>query len=275
MLIDSHCHPDGKEYDSDRAGVVLRAAAAGVGGMVAVGGGAEPGTLDCGLRVAREFGSNSPDRPQAGALAGAALPKVWTTIGIHPHEARRASAPSYEEMKSLAADPLIIAIGEIGLDFHYDHSPREAQREVFERQLALAAEVGLPISIHCRDAFDECFEVLRAAPAAKGVFHCFTGNRDQAEEALSLGFYLSFSGMLTFERAAALREVARAVPPERILIETDSPYLAPVPHRGRRNEPAWVTEVAKKLAELREWSLEETHRITSDNFFRLFARARG
>jgi len=260
MLIDSHCHPDMEEFAADRGELVARAHQAGVTGMVAIGGGAAPGTLDVGLRTARALD------PEGGT--------VWATVGIHPHEAAHASDDSFAEMQQLARDERVIAIGEIGLDYYYDHSPRDTQRQVFRRQMELAAGCGLPISIHCRDAWDECLDEIAAFRLPQGgVFHCFTGTREQAERAAEIGFYLSFSGMLTFRKAEELRQVAAAAPTDRILVETDSPYLAPVPYRGKRNEPAWVAKVAEELARLRGWTLEETARQTTANFARLFPKA--
>jgi len=266
MFIDSHCHPDGEEYDPDRAAILLRAAAAGVGEIVAIGGGGEPGTLDVALQVASR-------QPENGA-------HVWCTVGIHPHEARRASAASYAEMRALARHPRVVAIGEIGLDYHYTHSPREVQQEVFRSQLQVATETDLPITIHCREAWDDCLELLRAHVAGsgagwrqRGVFHCFNGDGAQAAAVLELGFGLSFSGLLTFPKLGELREVARTAPAHAMVIETDAPFLAPVPHRGRRNEPAWVVEVARQLAALRGWSLEEVGDRTTTNFRRIFPRA--
>ena len=261
MWIDSHCHLDGEEYKEDRAATMERAAAASVDGLVAIGGGAEPGTLACGLEVARQH-------------SGHAGVRVWATLGVHPHEAARASAATWDEMQRLAASPEVIAIGEIGLDYHYDHSPRERQLGALERQLRLAADCGLPVSIHCREAFDDCLAAIeRQNPPRCGVFHCFAGNREQAERVLALGWYLSFSGMLTFARADELRRVAAWAPADRVLVETDAPYLAPVPHRGRRNEPAWVAETGAQLAALRGLSLDEAAALTRGNFFRLFAGA--
>ncbi|MGH9507566.1 MAG: TatD family hydrolase [Terriglobales bacterium] len=258
-MIDSHCHLDMDEFASDRAAVLARALAAGVQEVVAIGGGAAPGTLDCGLRVAR--------------AAPAAGPRVWATAGIHPHEAKDATAGSLAELRALAQDPLAIAIGEIGLDYHYDHSPRERQRELFAAQLALAAELRLPVSIHCREAWDDGIRLITAArlPAA-GVLHCFTGGLAEAQAVVALGFYLSFSGILTFPRSSGIREAAAWAPEDRLLAETDAPFLAPVPHRGRRNEPAHVMLTAARLAELRGWTVEQTDAITTANFRRLFAK---
>lgn len=250
-MIDSHCHPDSEEFAGEVEAVLQRAAEAGLAGLVAIAG----------VEFAR--------RHQArGGL------KIWATAGIHPHEAAAAGATEWAQFEEHAGDPLTIAIGEIGLDYFYDHAPRAVQQQAFERQLVRAAERGLPVSIHCRDAFSDCFRILEGHnPPARGVFHCFTGGRAEAERILGLGWYLSFSGMLTFAKAQSLREVAAWAPEDRLLIETDAPFLAPVPHRGRRNEPAWVEATAARLAELRGWTLEHTGRVTQANFFRLFARA--
>ena len=260
MLIDSHCHPDVDDFDADRGELLARAREAGVTGLVAIGGGAAPGTLDVGLRTARLLD------PEGGA--------VWATVGIHPHEAAQATEASFAELAQLAAGERVIAIGEIGLDYYYDHSPRDTQRAVFRRQMELARACGLPISIHCRDAWDECLgEIADFGLPRGGVFHCFTGTLAQARRAVEIGFYLSFSGMLTFRKAEELRQVAAAAPLDRILVETDSPFLAPVPYRGQRNEPAWVAKVAEELARLRGWTQEETARQTTANFARLFPKA--
>ena len=175
------------------------------------------------------------------------------SAGIHPHEARLATPAIYDELRGLARDKRIVAIGEIGLDFHYDHSPRDVQREVFRAQVRLAREVGLPVIIHTREADDETAALLEDEGAGEtgGVIHCFTGGHDLARRALALGFYISFSGILAFPRAEVIQEVARTAPLDRILVETDSPFLAPPPHRGKRNEPAFVVEVARKVAALR------------------------
>lgn len=261
MLIDSHCHLDGEEFAADGPAVMERAAAAGLSGLVVIGGGAEPETLAGGLDFARRH-------------QGHAGLRLWATVGVHPHDAARASDASWAELRQLARDPLVIAVGEIGLDYHYDHSPRPVQRAAFERQLALAAEAGLPVSVHCREAFEDCLSMLaHLNPPARGVLHCFTGSAAEAERVLSLGWYLSFSGVLTFPKAAALRAVAAAAPADRLLVETDAPYLAPVPHRGRRNEPAFVAATAARLAEIRGLSPGDIARQCSQNFFRLFSRA--
>lgn len=261
MLIDSHCHPADPAFVDDPLAPLRRAAAAGVSGIVAI--------------AAPAFA-----RAHQASVPGL---KLWATAGIHPHDAAQASDATWAQLATDAAEPLVLAIGEIGLDYHYDHSPRPVQRAVLERQLALARDFGLPVSIHCRsgasspapsdDAFADCFGLLAACPPPGGVFHCFTGGPAEAARALELGFYLSFSGMLTFPKLASLRDVARAAPADRILIETDAPYLAPVPHRGRRNEPAFVRDTALALATLRGVPLEEIAAVTSANFHRLFPRA--
>jgi TatD DNase family protein len=199
---------------------------------------------------------------------------VYAAAGVHPHDARLFDDAAAERLrKLLAGSPRVVAWGEIGLDYHYDHSPRDVQREVFRRQLRLAREVALPVIIHSREADEDTVEILArewAGAARGGVMHCFGGGLWMAERALELGFYISFAGNVTFKKAEPLREVARIVPPDRLLVETDCPYLAPVPHRGRRNEPAFVADTARFLAELRGTTPEELGRATSDNFSRLF-----
>jgi TatD DNase family protein len=194
------------------------------------------------------------------------------SAGVHPHEAKLADERAYDELRGLARDGRIVAIGEIGLDFHYDHSPRDVQREVFRRQVRLARDVGLPIIIHTREADEETGALLEDEGAGEcgGVIHCFTGGRELARRALAIGFHVSFSGILAFPRADVIQAVAREVPLDRLLIETDSPFLAPPPHRGKRNEPAFVVEVARKLADLRGTAVEPIGAAARDNFRRLF-----
>ena len=261
MFVDSHAHLDGKQFDSDREQVIQRARDAGVQTMVAIGNGDGPPELDAGIKLAEQY------------------PFVYATIGIHPHEARLASDHAYAEMERLARHPKVIAWGEIGLDYYYDHSPRETQQQVFIRQMELAGAAKLPIVIHCRpseaseNAWDDCLRLIQEQWAAKGIggiLHCFTGNGKQAQRALDMGFMISFAGNLTFPKAQQIRDAAVEVPLERILIETDCPYLAPVPHRGKRNEPAFVTETAAKLGELRGLTAEETGERTSRNFYKFF-----
>jgi TatD DNase family protein len=256
-LVDSHCHIDMPQFDADRDAVVERARAAGVQSMLIVGGVDEDAGHRRALGVARAFG----------------LP---VSAGIHPHEARLATDAIYDELSGLAREGRIVAIGEIGLDFHYDHSPRDAQREVFRRQVRLAREVGLPVIVHTREADDETANLLEEERAGEtgGVIHCFTGGEDLARRALALGFFISFSGIVAFPRAAVIQGVARTVPTDRLLIETDAPFLAPPPHRGKRNEPAFVGEVARKIASLRGTSIESIGSAAIANFGRLLSLGR-
>jgi len=261
MFVDSHAHLDGKEFDSDREQVIARAQESGVRTMVAIGNGDGPPALDAGIRLAEKY------------------PFMYATIGIHPHEARLASEHAYSEMERLARYPKIIAWGEIGLDYYYDHSQRETQKQVFTRQMELAAAAKLPIVIHCRpsdgsdNAWEDCLDLIRDQWAPKGfggIFHCFTGNLTHAQRALDMGFMISFAGNLTFPKAQQIRVAALEIPLDRVLIETDSPYLAPIPHRGKRNEPSFVKETARKLGELRELSMDVVGEQTSRNFYKFF-----
>ena len=261
VFVDSHAHLDGKQFDSDREQVISRAREAGVHTMVAIGNGDGPPTLDAGVRLARKYDF------------------VYATIGIHPHEARLASDESYTELDRLARQHKVIAWGEIGLDYFYDHSPRDIQQQVFTRQMELAAAAKLPIVIHCRpsdgndDAWQDCLRLIEEQWAPKGIggiLHCFTGTWPHAKRALDMGFMISFAGNITFPKAQQIRDAALEVPLDRMLIETDSPYLAPVPHRGKRNEPAFVKNTAAKLGELRNLSAEEIGEQTSGNFYKFF-----
>ena len=261
MYIDSHAHLDGPKFDSDRDQVLVRAREAGLERILAIGSGTGPGTLDCAIQVASQYDW------------------IYATIGIHPHEAKLATEADYDEMRQLAANPKVIAWGEIGLDYFYDHSPREVQKEVFRRQMELARAARLPIIIHCRptnnseNAWDDTLQMLRdhwAPSGLPGILHCFTGEWKHAQAALDIGFYISFAGNVSFPKAENIREAAKQVPLERILIETDSPFLAPVPHRGKRNEPAFVVNTAETIANLRGITPEETGEQTRNNFYRLF-----
>jgi TatD DNase family protein len=254
-LVDSHCHLDMPQFDADREEVVARAREAGLVEVLVVGGVDDGGRHRRALEVAASFG----------------LP---ATAGVHPHEARIAGEAVYDELRGLAREGRIVAIGEIGLDFHYDHSPREAQREAFRRQIRLAREVGLPVVVHTREADVETADILEGEGAgeAGGVIHCFTGGLELARRALDLGFLVSFSGIVAFPRAEVIQQVAREVPDDRLLLETDAPYLAPPPHRGKRNEPAFVVEVARKVAALRDTSAEAVGDLARRNYARLFRR---
>jgi TatD DNase family protein len=262
IFVDSHAHLEMEQFDSDRTAVLQRAKDHGIRTILAIGSGTGPGSLDCGIRLAEEHEF------------------IYATIGIHPHEAKLASDADFEEMAQLAKQPKVIAWGEIGLDYFYDHSPRDVQEQVFLKQLQLAQAAGLPIVIHCRpsdgseDAWDDCLKLLHEywePSGLGGILHCFTGTWAHATSALDMGFMISFAGNVTFPKAQQIREAAKQAPLDRILIETDSPFLAPVPHRGKRNEPAFVKEVARQLGELRGLSTEEIGLQTANNFYRFFS----
>jgi TatD DNase family protein len=255
-VADSHNHIDMPAFDPDRAEAVARAREAGVADMLIAGGvDAENGHRRA-LRVAEAF-------------------QLPVSAGVHPHEAKLATEAIYDELRGLAREKRIVAIGEIGLDFHYDYSPRDVQREVFRRQVRLARDVGLPLIVHTREADDETAAILEEEGAREtgGVIHCFTGGEELARRALALGFYVSFSGIVAFPRSETIQAVARTVPADRLLVETDSPFLAPPPHRGKRNEPAFVREVVRKVAALRNESVEAVGAAAKRNFERLFRRA--
>jgi TatD DNase family protein len=261
MFVDSHAHLEGKKFDADREQVIARAREAGVETIVAIGNGDGPGTLDCGIHLAEKYDF------------------IYATVGIHPHEAEQAKDSDYAEMSELAENPKVIAWGEIGLDYYYDHSPREIQKQVFLKQMQLAQAAKLPIIIHCRpsdnsdNAWDDCLSMIEehfALTGLGGILHCFTGTWPHARRALDMGFMISFAGNVTFPKAQQIRDAARQVPLDRMLIETDSPYLAPIPHRGQRNEPAFVKETARQIAELRQASPEDIGVQTSQNFYRFF-----
>ena len=257
MFVDSHAHIDGPEFDTDRDEVISRARAAGVSAILNVGtGDPNSGAFERAIKLSDQHED------------------VFAAVGVHPHDARLFDAEAEQRLVALVKNSSrVVAWGEIGLDFHYDNSPRETQTQVFKRQLQLAREANLPVIIHTREAESETFDILKSETQAgdlSGVMHCFSGSLQLAKQAIELGFYISFSGIITFKKADDLREVARQVPLDRLLIETDCPYLTPVPYRGKRNEPAYVVEVARCLAELRDLSLDEVARITSANFASLF-----
>ncbi len=262
MFVDSHAHLEGKRFDHDRDEVIARAREAGVKTILAIGIGDGPGTLDCAIKLAERY------------------PNLYATTGIHPHEAQLAKDSDFAEMEQLARHPKVIAWGEIGLDYFYDHSPREVQSRVFIRQMELARAAKLPIIIHCRasngseNAWDDTIRLLRenwSSSGLGGILHCFSGTLAHAQAALDLGFMISLAGNLTFAKAQPLREVAKEMPLDRLLVETDSPFLAPIPHRGKRNEPAFVKETARVLAEIRGLPLEEVGIQTTRNFYRFFS----
>ncbi|MGB3830328.1 MAG: TatD family hydrolase [Mesorhizobium sp.] len=255
MLVDSHCHLDFPDFAEEREAVVARALAAGVGRMVTIS-----------TRV-RKF-------PQVLEIAES-FDEVYCSVGTHPHNAAEELDVTAAELVRLAAHPKVVAIGEAGLDYHYDYAPREAQAQGFRTHIAAARETGLPLVIHARSADDDVAAILEEE-TGKGAFpfilHCFSSGPRLAEAGVALGGYVSFSGILTFRNSAELREIAARVPRERLLVETDAPYLAPVPHRGRRNEPAYVAETAKVLAATIGTSEQEAADITTQNFFRLFSK---
>ena len=249
-LADSHCHLDHRKFSADREAVIGRARAAGVERMLAIGIGDGPHDLEGGIRLAE------------------AHDFLLATSGVHPHDAAKATEETFERLRGLARHPKVVAIGEIGLDYHYDFSPRDVQREVFRRQLEIAAEARLPIVIHTREAWDDTLAVLHEAWRGEGVFHCFTGGPVEARQALELGFYLSYGGVVTFPRSEANRAAARMTPLDHLLLETDAPYLAPVQHRGKRNEPAFVVETARLLAAELGVETEALAAVTLANFLR-------
>jgi TatD DNase family protein len=255
MFIDSHAHLDSADFDADRPAVIERAKAAGVTRVLAIGSGTGPGSLDCAIKLAGTFDA------------------LDASIGVHPHEVALATEDDFRQLVELAKHPAVIAWGEIGLDFHYDHSPRDVQCAVFARQLKLAAERRLPVIIHTREAEEETLKVLVqnwGQPEIGGILHCYSGSLEFAQAGLEMGFLVSFSGIVTFPKAQSVRDVAQQVPMDRLLIETDAPFLAPVPYRGKRNEPSFVVETAKVLAQLKETSIEVIARRTSENYCRLF-----
>ncbi len=261
MFVDSHAHLDGKQFDVDREQVIARARDAGVATILAIGNGDGPGSLDCGIRLAAKYDF------------------MYATIGIHPHEAELAKPSDFDELAALAQSPKVIAWGEIGLDYFYDHSPRDIQQQVFLKQMELAKTAKLPIIIHCRpsdgseNAWEDCLRLIQDhwTTGLGGILHCFTGTWQHAKRALDMNFMISFAGNVTFPKAQPIRDAAREVPMERMLIETDCPYLAPIPHRGERNEPAFVTETARKIGEIRSLSAEEIGMQTANNFYRFFS----
>jgi TatD DNase family protein len=254
-LIDSHAHIDAPQFAEDREAMLGRARVAGVSTLLAIGTGPGPEKLDAALPLAE------------------AHDWIYTTVGIHPHQAREVTEAHLDELARLAKHAKVIAWGEIGLDYFYDHSPHDVQERVFRDQMALAREARLPIIIHCRDAWADCLKLLEEVwrPAGLGgILHCFTSTLEDAKRGLDMGFLISFAGNSTYPKTQNLRDVAKALPLENILIETDSPYLAPQAYRGKRNEPAYVAEVARTLASVRDLPAEEFAARTAVNFRRLF-----
>jgi TatD DNase family protein len=255
MLVDSHCHLDFPDFADELDAVVGRAEAAGVARIVTI--------------------STRVKRHAAVAAIAERFPNVFCSVGTHPHNAHEELDIAIQELVALARKPKVVAIGEAGLDYFYDHSPRDAQARGFRNHIAAARETGLPLVIHSRDADADMAEILEQE-MGKGVFpavlHCFTGGAELAQRAIALGLYISFTGILTFKKSEDLRAIAAALPVDRILVETDAPYLAPGPYRGKRNEPSYVVETAKTLAQVCGMSNEEIARRTTSNFFRLFSK---
>ncbi len=253
-LVDSHCHLDYNHLSENLQMIIEKAEEAGVGAILTIG------TTVAGSRRLPKWIEQYQN--------------IWCSAGIHPHEAAK-DAQGVSDLAPLTDHPKVVALGETGFDYYYDNSPREAQRRVFREHVRIAAESGLPLVIHTRDAEADTARVLMdaAANGVGGVLHCFSSSRQLAERALELGFYISISGIVTFKNAEPLRQIVRDLPLDRILIETDAPYLAPAPHRGRPNEPALLIHTARKVAELKGLEVEALARATSDNFFRLFAKA--
>lgn len=251
MLVDSHAHLDDSDFDPDRAAVIERARAAGLRYILVAGGGTGPDRLESPLAIAESYDW------------------IYASVGVHPHEARHFTDSHEEKILQLARHPKIVAVGEIGLDYYYDHSPPDIQKQVMIRQMELARDIKRPIIIHCRDAWADLRNIAEAhwkSAGLGGILHCFTGSIVDAHAFLDWGFLISFAGNLTFKKAENLREVAPLIPLDRLLTETDSPYLAPVPFRGKRNEPAYVRGVTQELARLRNLPDEELSRHVLENF---------
>ena len=271
MLVDSHAHLDSDRYAEDREAMLVRAYEAGVETILAVGIGEGPDTMHAALDLSRAYRSR-PD-----------MPRIVVSAGIHPHEANLADQNALKKLEALAAEAEVGAIGEIGLDYFYDHSPRDVQQRVFVDQMKIAARCNLPILIHCRasadstNAWDDALALLDEhwrPTSLGGVLHCFAGEYRHAQQAMDMGFLVSFAGNITFPKAQPIRDVAAKLPADRILIETDAPFLAPVPHRGKRNEPAMVRQVAERLAEVRGVNYETMALTTTENFHRFFGASR-
>jgi len=256
MLVDSHCHLDFEALAGDRAGVLARARSAGVGAMLTIG------THRANHQTVKDI-ADSQDN-------------IWCSVGIHPHEADTDSLRA-DEIVALARHPKVVGIGETGLDFYYDKSPRDVQESQFRAHIEAARQAGLPVVIHTRDADHEMAEILTdemGKGAFCGLLHCFSSSRALADTALNLGLYLSISGIVTFKNADDLRDIVKHAPLDRLLVETDAPYLAPAPMRGKRNEPAFTRHTAEKVAEIKELSLEKVAAVTTDNYFSLFSKAK-
>jgi TatD DNase family protein len=270
LLVDSHAHLDNPRYDGDRDELLQRAWRQGVRTVLSIGIGDGPDTMHQALELSRNYAGKS------------GIPRILATAGIHPHEAQLASQAALERLDGLLDGPEVLAVGEIGLDYYYDHSPREQQKQAFAQQMEIAAERRRPIIIHCRpsdgstNAWDDTLEMIESnwmGTNLGGILHCFTGEWEHARRAMDGGFLISFAGNVTFPKAEGIRQVAAKVPLDRMLIETDAPFLAPLPYRGKRNEPAWVGRVADKLGEVCGIPAELVASSTANNFFRFFGVA--
>jgi TatD DNase family protein len=260
QIIDSHAHLEFPQFDADRPAVLERARTAGVDTLLAIGSGTGPDRLNAAIPFAEQHDW------------------IYATVGIHPHEAKLATEEHFARLDELAHHPRVIAWGEIGLDYYYDHSPREIQQMVFRRQLYLARAAKLSIIIHCRDAWEDCLSILERdwrSSGLGGILHCFTGTPEDARRGLDMGFLVSFAGNVTYPKMQSLRDVARDLPLDRLLTETDSPFLPPQGKRGKRNEPAFVVEVAQALANVRNLASEEVSAATAENFRRFFRLGAG
>ncbi|WP_032112211.1 TatD family hydrolase [Candidatus Paracaedibacter symbiosus] len=254
MLVDSHCHLNFPEFSNDLPDIIKRAHNLGIETML---------TVNTRLSEAHELQKIADT-----------YDNIFCSVGVHPHESADYAKPGLKaEIIKLAQHPKVIGIGETGLDYFYNNSPKGSQIDSFGQHLDASIQLSLPVIIHTRDADEDTIACLKKYPAAKGVFHCFSGAADLARQALELGYYISFSGILTFKKAEELREIAKFVPLDRILVETDSPFLAPIPHRGKRNEPAFTVHTAELLAELKELSFPHLAEATTNNFFNLFTKA--
>ena len=260
-IVDSHAHLEFEQFDADRAAMLERARAAGVETILAIGSGTSPAErLDAAIPFAEQHYW------------------IYATVGVHPHDASAATDEHFARLDELARHPRVIGWGEMGLDYYYDHSPRDVQKQVFRRQLEQARRAKLPVIIHCRDAWDDCLEILELdwrSTGIGGIFHCFTGTIDEARRGLDMGFLISFAGNVSYPKNQQIRDVAREVPLDKILTETDSPFLAPQGRRGKRNEPAFVVEVAQTLANVRDLAADEVAAATAANFRRLFRLGTG
>jgi TatD DNase family protein len=274
LLVDSHAHLDSPRYDADRDDLLQRAWQQGVRTILSIGIGDGPDTMQQALELSQRY-NGKPGIPRC-------IPRILATAGIHPHEAQLADEAALQKLDGLLANPDVLAVGEIGLDYYYDHSPREQQKQAFAQQMEIAAARRRPIIIHCRpsdgstNAWDDTLAMIEnkwMGTNLGGVLHCFTGEWEHARRAMDGGFLISFAGNVTFPKAESIRQVAAKVPLDRMLIETDAPFLAPLPHRGKRNEPAWVGRVADKLGEVCGVPAELVASSTANNFFRFFGVA--